>query len=114
CENPNLQQVPRNKAYRRCFAAPAGRLLVKADYSQLELRIAAKVSGDEALLAAYQRGEDVHTQTARKVLGKADVTADDRQLAKALNFGLLYGMSARGFPPGARAQYGLELNHEQG
>jgi DNA polymerase-1 len=113
CENPNLQQIPRNRAYRRCFAAPVGRVLVKADYSQLELRIAAKVSGDEALLAAYQRGEDVHTQTARLVLGKEDVSKEDRQLAKALNFGLLYGMSARGFQANARAEYGLDLTEAQ-
>jgi DNA polymerase-1 len=64
----------------------------KADYSQIELRIAAKVSGDKALLEAYQRGEDLHTRTARNVLGIEEVTKQHRQLAKALNFGLLYGM----------------------
>src|SRR5262249_41247320 len=89
------------------------RVLVKADYSQLELRIAARVSGDEALLAAYRRGDDVHAQTARKVLGKDDVTAEDRQLAKAVNFGLIYGMSAGGFRPNAQAEYGLALTEEE-
>jgi DNA polymerase-1 len=87
--------------------------LVKADYSQVELRIAAKVSGDKALLAAYQRGEDLHTLTARQVLGIADVTKEHRQLAKALNFGLLYGMGAKGFRNYARANYRLELTEDQ-
>jgi DNA polymerase I len=90
--------------------APPGRVLVKADYSQIELRIAAKVSGDKALLAAYQRGDDLHTMTARNVLGIADVTKEHRQLAKALNFGLLYGMGARGFRQYAKGQYGLDLS----
>src|SRR5439155_4757867 len=78
CSDPNLQQLPRG-AYRRCIVAPPGRVLVKADYSQIELRIAAKVSGDKALLEAYQRGEDLHTITARNVLGIADVTKQHRQ-----------------------------------
>jgi DNA polymerase-1 len=113
CADPNMQQLPREKAYRRCVVAPPGRMLVKADYSQIELRIAAKVSGDKALLAAYRDGIDVHRQTAQRVLGKEDVTKDDRQLAKALNFGLVYGMSARGFRLHARGEYGLDLTEEQ-
>jgi DNA polymerase-1 len=63
-----------------------------------------------ALLEAYQRGDDLHTRTARNVLGIEDVTKQDRQLAKALNFGLLYGMGARGFRQYARGQYGLDLS----
>jgi DNA polymerase I-like protein with 3'-5' exonuclease and polymerase domains len=63
CSAPNLQQVPRGE-HRRCFRAPPGRVLVKADYSQIELRIAAKVSGDKAMLTAYQKGEDLHVRTA--------------------------------------------------
>ena len=95
CSDPNMQQLPRGE-YRRCVVAPPGRVLVKADYSQIELRIAAKVSGDQALLDAYLRGEDLHSITAKNVLGIHEVTKEDRQLAKALNFGLLYGMGARG------------------
>jgi DNA polymerase I-like protein with 3'-5' exonuclease and polymerase domains/site-specific DNA-adenine methylase len=64
CSGPNLQQLPRDKRYRRCFVAPPGRVLVKADYSQIELRIAAKVSGDEALLETYRDGGDIHVRTA--------------------------------------------------
>jgi DNA polymerase I-like protein with 3'-5' exonuclease and polymerase domains len=108
CSDPNMQNLPRG-AYRRCVVAPPGRVLVKADYSQIELRIAAKVSGDKALLDAYRRGDDLHTITARNVLGIAEVTKEHRQLAKALNFGLLYGMGARGFRQYAKAHYGLAL-----
>jgi DNA polymerase-1 len=86
---------------------------VKADYSQIELRIAAKVSGDQALLAAYRRGDDLHTITARNVLGVPEVAKQDRQLAKALNFGLLYGMGAKGFRQYAKAQYGLTLTEAE-
>jgi DNA polymerase-1 len=93
--------------------AGPGRVLVKADYSQIELRIAAKVSGDKALLDAYRRGEDLHTLTARTVLGIADVTPRHRQLAKALNFGLLYGMGARGFRLYARSEFGLVLTEDE-
>ena len=83
---------------------------MKADYSQIELRIAAKVSGDEALLEAYRRGEDLHSRTAREVLGVKEATKADRQLAKALNFGLLYGMGAKGFRDYARTQFGIALS----
>jgi DNA polymerase-1 len=112
CGSPNMQNLPRGE-YRQCVAAPPGRVLVKADYSQIELRIAAKVSGDKALTAAYERGEDLHTLTARQVLGIAEVTREHRQLAKALNFGLLYGMGAKGFRNYARSHYGLELTEDQ-
>jgi DNA polymerase-1 len=112
CSDPNMQQLPRG-AYRRCIVAPPGRVLVKADYSQIELRIAAKVSGDKALLEAYQQGEDLHTRTARTVLGIHEVTKQHRQLAKALNFGLLYGMGARGFRQYAKSQYGVALSEEE-
>jgi DNA polymerase-1 len=113
CSAPNLQNLPRGAAYRRCFRAPAGRVLVKADYSQIELRIAAKVSGDTAMLEAYRCGDDLHTLTARCVLGIQDVSKEHRQLAKALNFGLLYGMGARGFRMYAKSQYGLDLTEQQ-
>jgi DNA polymerase-1 len=112
CSEPNMQQLPRGD-HRRCVAAPPGRVLVKADYSQIELRVAAKVSGDEALLAAYRAGEDLHTKTAKNVLGVAEVTKNHRQLAKALNFGLLYGMGAKGFRVYARTNYGVELTETQ-
>jgi DNA polymerase-1 len=113
CSDPNLQQVPRDKRYRRCFAAPPGRVLVKADYSQLQLRIAAKVANEQRMLAAYRAGDDLHTLTARQITGKAEVTRDDRQLAKAVNFGLLFGLGAKGLRGYARSNYGLDLTPEQ-
>jgi DNA polymerase-1 len=113
CREPNLQNLPRDPAYRQCLRAPPGRVLIKADYSQIELRIAVKLSRDTALLAAYHRGEDLHTLTARQVLGKTEVSKQDRQLAKALNFGLLYGMGAARFREYAKTQYGMLLTEEQ-
>ena len=77
------------------------------------MRIAAKVSGDKALLEAYQRGEDLHSRTARSVLGVEEVGKGHRQLAKALNFGLLYGMGSKGFRMYAKTQYGLDLTEVQ-
>jgi DNA polymerase-1 len=113
CTRPNLQNLPRDKRYRRCFVAPDGRVLVKADYSQIELRIAAKVAGEERMLAAYRSGEDLHTLTAQRVLGIAEVSKEHRQLAKAVNFGLLYGMGAKGFRSYALSNYGLRLTAEE-
>ena len=112
CGSPNMQNLPRGE-YRKCVAAPDGRVLVKADYSQIELRIAAKVSGDQALLAAYDRGDDLHTLTARHVLGVAEVTKQHRQLAKAVNFGLLYGMGARAFRSYARTNYAVVMSEQE-
>jgi DNA polymerase-1 len=108
CSGPNLQQVPRG-AHRRCFQAPAGRMLIKADYSQIELRIAAKISGDRNMLQAYRTGLDLHTVTAQKILGRETVSKDDRQLAKSANFGLLYGMGTPGYQNYAKSNYGVEL-----
>jgi DNA polymerase I len=112
CSEPNMQNLPRGN-YRRCIVAPPGRVLIKADYSQIELRIAAKLTGDPGLLEAYKNGEDLHERTARMVLGVQEVTKEHRQLAKALNFGLLYGMGAKGFRAYARTSYGVELSEEE-
>jgi DNA polymerase-1 len=111
CTRPNLQNIPRDSRYRACFRPGEGRVLVKADYSQIELRIAAELSGDERMLAAFARGEDLHTLTASLLLRKAPdaVTKEDRQLAKAVNFGLLYGMGPAAFADYARTAYGLTL-----
>jgi DNA polymerase-1 len=113
CKRPNLQQVPREVAYRRCFRAPEGRVLLKADYSQLQLRIAAKIARESRMLEAYGWGEDLHTLTARQLTGKTEVTKADRQLAKAVNFGLLFGLGANGLRSYAKCEYGLDLTPEQ-
>jgi DNA polymerase I len=107
CSNPNLQNLPPEA--RKHVKAPEGRVLVKADYSQIELRIAAKISGEERMLAAFAEGQDIHTITARSITGKEQVTKEDRKLAKAVNFGLLYGMGPAGLRHYARGSYGIEM-----
>jgi len=113
--NPNVQNIPRRRDYRACFAPAPGRCLIKSDYSQIELRIAAQVSGDAALLAAFAEGADLHTSTAALVLGKPldAVTKDDRQTAKAAAFGLLYGQGARGLQQYAANNYGVQLTEAE-
>ncbi len=113
-KEPNLQNIGRG-ALRSCFVAPAGHCLVVADYSQIELRAAAAIANEPRMIEAYQRGDDLHRQTAALVLNKplAEVTKDDRQLAKAVNFGLLYGQSPGGLIKYARTNYGVTLSQEQ-
>jgi DNA polymerase-1 len=108
CGAPNLQNVPQG-AHRRCFSAPPRRVLVKADYSQIELRIAAKITGDRRMLDAYRHGEDLHTLTARQMVGRDEVTPQERKLAKPVNFGLIYGLGAASLRVKAKAEYGLEM-----
>ncbi|MWL55342.1 DNA polymerase, partial [Escherichia coli] len=83
---------------REAFIAPEGRKIVSADYSQIELRIMAHISGDESLLASFAKGEDIHRATASEVFGVTplEVTDDQRRIAKVINFGLIYGMSSFG------------------
>ena len=100
--DPNLQNIPvrseDGRRIRQAFVPEAGYRMVAADYSQIELRIMAHLSGDEALLKAFSEGRDIHTATAAEVFGAeiSDVTVDQRRSAKAINFGLIYGMSAFG------------------
>ena len=100
--SPNLQNIPirtqEGRRIRQAFIAPPGKLLLAADYSQIELRIMAHLSQDEGLVGAFQRGEDVHRATAAEVFGLTldEVGTDERRAAKAINFGLIYGMSAFG------------------
>ncbi|MCK5863576.1 MAG: DNA polymerase I, partial [Marinobacter adhaerens] len=99
---PNLQNIPirseQGRRIRQAFIAPEGYKLVAADYSQIELRIMAHLSGDKGLLKAFEKGEDIHKATASEVFGVSldDVSSDQRRSAKAINFGLIYGMSAFG------------------
>jgi DNA polymerase-1 len=99
---PNLQNIPirseRGRKIRKAFIAPPGQLIVAADYSQIELRIMAHLSSDAGLLKAFHEGIDVHSATAGEVFDTAytDVSPDQRRAAKAINFGLMYGMSAFG------------------
>jgi len=84
-------------------------VLVKADYSQIELRIAAQITGDTCMVRAFQAGMDLHELTARLVLNCTEVSKEIRQQAKALNFGLLYGMGAKTFRRYAAQNYGVQL-----
>jgi DNA polymerase-1 len=99
CSNPNLQQIPHEEAYRRCFRAADGKKLVIADYSQIELRILADFSDDKNFINAFVSGEDFHTTTASQVFGvnPEDVSPDQRSFAKRLNFGIVYGVGASRF-----------------
>jgi len=100
--DPNLQNIPvrtpEGRRIREAFVAPPGHELVSADYSQVELRIMAHLSGDPALVRAFHEGQDIHRATAAEIFGvaPADVTTEQRRYIKAVNFGLIYGMGAFG------------------
>jgi len=108
--DPNLQNIPvrtpEGRRIREAFVAPKDHAIVSADYSQVELRIMAHISGDENLLRAFAAGEDIHRATAAEVFGRSlrEVTPEERRYAKVINFGLIYGMSAFGLAQ----QLGLE------
>ena len=97
CTAPNIQQIPHEDEFRRCFVAEDGYVLVIADYSQIELRILAEVSEDPAFVGAFQRGMDLHRLTAATMynVSMEEVTKDQRSAAKRINFGLMYGRGAR-------------------
>ncbi|ABE33161.1 DNA polymerase I [Paraburkholderia xenovorans LB400] len=100
--DPNLQNIPvrtgEGRRIREAFIAPAGHKLVSADYSQIELRIMAHISGDESLLHSFSQGEDIHRATAAEIFSVTplEVSNDQRRVAKVINFGLIYGMSSFG------------------
>lgn len=111
---PNMQNMPRGD-FRKLFCARDGYVLIGLDYSQQELRAAALISNDTALLSVYERGEDAHTATAARVLNISldKVEKQHRQMAKALNFGLLYGMGAAGLAKYAKQGYGVEWTEKE-
>lgn len=102
CTEPNLQNIPirqeMGRKLRKAFIPEENCVLVGADYSQIELRVLAHMSGDEALIASFNNGEDIHRATAARVLGvpEDEITLEERSRAKAINFGVIYGMSAFG------------------
>jgi len=113
--DPNLQNIPvrtaEGRRIREAFIAPSGHTIVSADYSQVELRIMAHLSGDESLLKAFGEGADIHRATAAEIFGVplAEVSGDQRRYIKAVNFGLIYGMSAFGLA----AQLAIERSAAQ-
>ncbi len=108
---PNVQGLPRDAEFRRFFVPAPGQVFVRADFNQMQLRIAALLSGDPKLLHAYEKGRDVHRLTAASVLGKevADITSEERSLAKAIGFGILFGMGARGLRAYALSNYSVTI-----
>jgi uracil-DNA glycosylase family 4 len=121
-EKPNMQQVPRDSTMRSCFGAPDGWAFLDADYSQVELRIAAMLSRDPTLLRIFETGGDPHLTTAAEVSGlsTAEVTKSDatgktewRKKAKPVNFGFLYGMGEPKFIDYARVNYGVDITEKE-
>ena len=110
CEDPNLQNLPikseLGKKVREAFVAPPGKVLLSCDYAQIDLRAAAMLSGDKHLIEIFEKNIDVHTGTAARVFGvsEADVTADMRRKAKAINFGILYGMGVTSLKEGMHVE----------
>jgi len=108
CNNPNLQNIPRDTTIRSAFVPAPDHVFIDADFSQIELRVIAHYTQDQNLVKAYQSGIDVHKQTAASVLGKSidDVTKEERSFGKTLNFALCYGMGAESFS--RRTGYSIE------
>lgn len=115
---PNAQQIPKRGedglAMRRLFKATPGRMIVKADFSGIELRIMAKLSGDKTMIEAFKAGQDLHKLTASKLSGVPleQVSKEQRQAAKSANFGLIYGASAGRFQAAAKEEYGINMTLE--
>lgn len=115
CGNPNIQQIPRGKEFRGCFIPGRGCKLVIADYSQIELRVAAEIAQDSTMLEAYRQNIDLHSLTASLMANKpvSEVGKQERQAAKAVNFGLIYAMGARGLQGYARSVYEVDMSLEE-
>jgi DNA polymerase I len=113
--SPNLQQVPRSADFRGLFRAREGYTLVVADFSQVELRVAAELSGEKRMLEAYKAGRDLHTETAALMAGIdiSEVNKAQRQSAKVANFGLLYGAGPATLRKQAVAQYGIDMDLDE-
>ena len=115
CRNPNIQNPPKESDFRALFAASDGRVMVVADYSQIELRVMALVAQEKTMLAAFRQGIDLHRKTVAALTGVPldAVTKAQRQLAKAVNFGLLFGQGAAGLAKYAKTQYGVDMSIKQ-
>jgi len=113
--NPNLQQIPRMFVYRDCFRPGPGKIIIVCDYGQIELRIAAEITGDKTLRGIYLKGEDAHRRTASIVAGVPvdKVTKGQRQGAKPVNFGLIYGLGAEALVIYSMSNYGVSITLSQ-
>ena len=116
CSSPNAQNIPNDGPYRSFFWAPRGRTFVDMDYSQIEVRVYAKIVGETTLLKLFDRDNaDVYTSTAAQLMNveESEVTKDERQKAKAIMLGLLYGLSAAGLPAYAFNNYGVVISPDE-
>ena len=116
CRKPSLQNLPREKTgYRACFVAPPGRVLIKADYSQIELRLVAEMANDKEMIKAFNEGQDLHKLAGERIigdLGNKDPSAV-RAIGKVANFGLTFGMGAKRLASYAKDDWGVSLTVEQ-
>ena len=112
CAGPNLQQIPHDPRFRALFVPEPGNVFVVADYSSMELRAAAFISGDHAMTQVFEQGVDLHSNSASRMTGKAieDLTVQERKGAKAVNFGAIYGQGTAGLVQSAWTQWGLVLD----
>lgn len=110
--NPNVQNLPRSTNFRKAIIPEPNRIFVCADYSQIELRIIAQIANEKKMIQAYQEGKDLHRLTASIVLSipEEKVDKESRRIAKAINFGLIYGQGAKGFQRYAKTNYGIDLS----
>jgi DNA polymerase-1 len=115
CRNPNLQNLPRAPEFRQCIVAEKGNALIVADYSQIEMRVAAHISQDQALSHLFASGDDIHRASAARIIGIPvdEVTDEQRQQAKAVSFGSLYGQGAQGLADSAFVRFKVEMSLEQ-
>lgn len=115
CSSPNVQQMPRDSSFRKNFIPELGKIFVRADYNQIEIRVGAEQSRDPVMLKAYRDGTDLHALTAATILHKniKDVTKSERQGGKAFNFGLMFGLGPPAFKHYSKKAYGVEVTLEQ-
>lgn len=116
CGSPNFQQIPRKREFRECFRAEfEDTTFVLSDFSQIELRVGAEISGDPVMIKAYQEGQDLHKLTASLISGKdmKDVTKEERQCGKPVNFGLIFGMSAPTLCNYSKMNYGVDMTVDE-
>jgi DNA polymerase I len=110
---PNIQSLPKEGGYRGCIRPPSGRVLIKADLNQIELRVLAAITGDENMREVFRSGGDLHLNTAQAISGREVKKEDpERQKAKAVNFGLTFGMGVKRFRDTARRDYGVEMSEK--
>lgn len=115
CREPNLTNIPRDLSTRQCFTASPAHVIIKADYSQIELRLMAKASGDRSMIEAYRNGSDLHRLTASFLFDKPieNIALEERKLGKIVNFGLIYGMGVAKFCLTTAKKHNIYLSKSQ-